>query len=43
MKKRQIQYEKFGTGRTATVRFRRAELQKYRQSRNVAARTTALA
>jgi excisionase family DNA binding protein len=41
MKKRQIQYEKFGAGRTATVRFRRAELEKYRQSRNVAARATA--
>lgn len=41
MKKRQIEYEKFGTGRTATVRFRRAELEKYRLSRNVAARATA--
>jgi excisionase family DNA binding protein len=41
MKKRQIQYEKYGAGRTATVRFHRAELEKYRQSRNVAARTTA--
>jgi excisionase family DNA binding protein len=39
LKKRQIAYEKYGTGRTATVRFKRAELEKFRQSRNVPARS----
>lgn len=38
MKKRQIAYEKYGTGQTATVRFRRTELEKYRASRMVPAR-----
>jgi len=38
MKKRQIQYEKYGTGKTATVRFRRAELERFRASREVAAK-----
>ena len=37
LKKRQIAYEKYGSGRTATVRFKRAELEKFRQSRNVPA------
>ena len=35
MKKRQIAYEKYGTGKTATLRFRRAELEKFCQSRTV--------
>jgi excisionase family DNA binding protein len=39
MKKRQISFEKYGTGRTATVRFRRAELERFKKSRNVCART----
>jgi excisionase family DNA binding protein len=38
LKKKQISYEKYGTGRTATVRFKRAELEKFRHSRNVPAR-----
>jgi excisionase family DNA binding protein len=38
MRKRQIAYEKFGTGQNATVRFRRSELEKFRQSRNIPAR-----
>lgn len=38
MKKRQIDYEKFGTGKTATVRFRRAALEKFAESRRVPAR-----
>ena len=38
MKKKQLQYEKYGTGRTATVRFRRAELERFSQSRNVTAK-----
>lgn len=40
MKKRQIQYEKFGTGRTSTVRFRRADLDSYRESRTVPKKKT---
>jgi excisionase family DNA binding protein len=39
MNKRQIEYEKYGTGKTACVRFRRAELDRFRQSREVPART----
>ena len=39
MKKRQIQFEKYGTGQTASVRFRHAELDKFRASREVSART----
>lgn len=35
MKKRQIAYEKFGVGRSATVRFRRSELDKFRTKREV--------
>lgn len=38
MKKRQIEYEKYGTGQTATVRFRRSELERFRASRSVASR-----
>ena len=38
LKKRQIAFEKYGSGRTATVRFKRGELEKFRQSRNVPAR-----
>ena len=38
MKKRQIEYEKYGTGKTATVRFNRAQLEKFRASRAVPAR-----
>jgi hypothetical protein len=37
MEKRQIAYEKFGVGKTATVRFRRSELEKYREKRKVPA------
>jgi hypothetical protein len=36
--KKQIRYEKYGTGRTETVRFQRAELERFRASRNVAAK-----
>jgi hypothetical protein len=39
MKKRQIEYEKFGTGNTASVRFRMAELVKFRAKRSVPVRT----
>jgi len=35
MKKGQIEYEKFGVGQTSTVRFRRSELEKYREKRKV--------
>lgn len=38
MKKRQIEYEKYGAGKTATVRFRRSELEKYREKRKISAR-----
>ena len=38
MKKKQIKYEKYGAGKTATVRFRRAELERFRASREVAAK-----
>lgn len=38
MKKRQISYEKLGAGRTASVRFRKSELDRYRESRQVSAR-----
>jgi excisionase family DNA binding protein len=38
IKKKQIQYKKYGTGKTATVRFLRAELDRFSQSRNVAAK-----
>jgi len=38
MAKRQIEYEKYGAGKTATVRFRRAELDKYREKRKVTSR-----
>ena len=38
MRKRQIAYEKYGTGKTATVRFRRSELERFRESRKVSAR-----
>jgi excisionase family DNA binding protein len=38
MKKGQIEYEKFGAGKTSTVRFRRSELEKYREKRKVRAR-----
>ena len=38
MKKKQFKYEKYGTGKTATVRFRRAELERFRASREVAAK-----
>lgn len=38
MEKRQVEYEKYGTGKTATVRFRRAELEKFREKRKVHAR-----
>jgi hypothetical protein len=36
MKKKQVEYEKYGTGQTATVRFRRADLEKFAASRKVA-------
>jgi excisionase family DNA binding protein len=39
MKKRQIEFEKYGTGKTASVRFRRSALDKFRQSRELPART----
>lgn len=39
MKKRQIAYEKHGVGKTATVRFHRAELERYQGSRTVPARS----
>ena len=35
MKKKQIPYEKYGVGKTATVRFRRADLEKFAESRKV--------
>jgi excisionase family DNA binding protein len=35
MKKRQIEYEKYGAGKTATVRFRRVALDRYRDKRSV--------
>ena len=38
MKKRQIAYEKYGLGKTATVRFRRAELENFREHRKVPVR-----
>ena len=38
MKKRQIEYVKYGLGKTATVRFRRAELEKFREHRKVPVR-----
>jgi excisionase family DNA binding protein len=38
IKKKQISYEKYGAGRTATVRFQRAELERFKKSRNVPAR-----
>jgi excisionase family DNA binding protein len=37
MKKKQIAYEKYGTGKTASVRFRRSELDRFRASRAVSA------
>jgi len=37
LKKRQIAHEKYGSGQTAPVRFKRAELEKFRQSKTVAA------
>ena len=37
MKKNQIEYEKYGTGQTASVRFRRSELDRFRASRAVTA------
>jgi excisionase family DNA binding protein len=42
MKKRQIAYEKFGVGRTATVRFHRSELDKYREKRKIPSRSTSV-
>lgn len=39
MKKRQITYEKHGVGRTAMVRFHRADLERYQASRTVPARS----
>ena len=42
MKKRQIEYEKYGLGKTATVRFRRSELEKFRENRKVTVRTPRL-
>jgi excisionase family DNA binding protein len=38
MRKRQIAYEKMGTGKTSAVRFHRADLDKYRASKTVAAK-----
>ena len=38
MKKRQIPFETYGTGQTATVRFRREDLDEFRESRTVTAR-----
>jgi len=38
MKKRQIEYEKYGIGKTSTVRFRRSELEKFREKKKVPAR-----
>lgn len=38
MKKRQIPYEKYGVGQTATVRFRVSELEKFRDGRNIPTR-----
>ncbi len=38
MKKRQIEYEKYGLGKTVTVRFRRAEVEKFREHRKVPVR-----
>ncbi len=38
MKKRQIAYEKYGLGKTAAVRFRRAEVEKFREHRKVPVR-----
>jgi hypothetical protein len=38
MKKRQIPYEKYGIGQTAAVRFRREDLDEFRESRAVVAR-----
>ena len=38
MAKRQIEYEKYGTGQTSTVRFRQSELDKYREKRKVTSR-----
>ena len=38
MKKKQLRHEKYGTGKTATVRFQRAELERFRASRNIAAK-----
>jgi hypothetical protein len=38
MKKRQLRYEKYGIGQTATVRFRREDLDEFRESRTVVAR-----
>src|SRR5690348_14734144 len=38
MKKRQIEYQKYGLGKTATVRFSRTELDKFREDRKVASR-----
>ena len=40
MAKRQIEYEKYGAGQTAMVRFRQAELDKYREKRKVTPRKT---
>lgn len=39
MRKRQIAYEKHGVGKTAPVRFHRAELERYQGSRTVPARS----
>lgn len=35
MKRKQIRYEKYGTGRTAAVRFKLSELQRFQESRSV--------
>lgn len=37
MKKKQIPYEKYGTGKTSSVRFRKSQLDRFRASREVAA------
>ena len=40
MAKRQIEYEKYGAGKTASVRFRQAELDKYREKRKATPKKT---
>ncbi len=38
MKKKQLEYQKYGAGKSAAVRFQRSELERFRVSRNIGAK-----